>query len=102
MYYRLGGYAQAEPLFRRALRIREKALGSNHLDTAQSLNGLTLLTADMGNYVEAERLYLRTLSIREKALEPDDPEKSQQFGPPIRCHGGVRQSGAALPTGLEH
>ena len=36
----MGDYAKAEPLYQRALKIREKALGPDHPDTAQALNNL--------------------------------------------------------------
>ena len=36
----LGSLEQAEPLLRRALTIRELALGASHLDTMRSLNNL--------------------------------------------------------------
>ena len=35
-----GRYAEAEPLYKRSLAIREKALGPDHPDVAQSLNNL--------------------------------------------------------------
>src|SRR5215470_1133831 len=35
-----GNYTEAEGLFKRALAIREKALGANHADVGQSLNNL--------------------------------------------------------------
>ena len=38
--YQEGQYAEAEPLFRRALAIWEKALGPQHPAVAQSLNNL--------------------------------------------------------------
>ena len=38
-----GKYAEAEPLYKRALAIDEKALGSDHLDVATDLNNLALL-----------------------------------------------------------
>ena len=38
-----GRYADAEPLFKRSLAIREKALGPNHPDVALSLNNLASL-----------------------------------------------------------
>jgi len=38
LYYIQGQYAKAEPLHKRALAIREKALGPNHPDVATSLN----------------------------------------------------------------
>jgi len=36
-------YAKAEPLYNRALAIREKALGPEHPDVATSLNNLAML-----------------------------------------------------------
>jgi tetratricopeptide (TPR) repeat protein len=64
-------YAEAEPLYQRALAIREKALGPEHPDVAQSLNNLAALYDDQGKYAEAEPLYQRALGIREKALGPE-------------------------------
>jgi hypothetical protein len=37
-----GKYDEAEPLYRRALDVRERALGKNHLDVASSLNYLAV------------------------------------------------------------
>ena len=36
-------YAKAEPLYQEALQIRQKVLGSEHPDTATSLNNLGML-----------------------------------------------------------
>ncbi|HEY7417444.1 MAG TPA: tetratricopeptide repeat protein, partial [Ktedonobacteraceae bacterium] len=47
-------YAEAEPLYQRALRIREQQLGPEHPDVAQSLNGLANLYWQQGKYEEAE------------------------------------------------
>ena len=67
----MGDYAKAEPLLQRALKIREKALGPEHPDTATSLNNLAALYRDMGDYAKAEPLYQRALKICEKALGPE-------------------------------
>ena len=48
---------EAEPLQRRALDIREKALGLEHPDTATSLNNLAELYHLQGRYEVAEPLY---------------------------------------------
>jgi tetratricopeptide (TPR) repeat protein len=69
----LGRYAEAEPLYRRALAIDEKALGLKHPDVATSLNNLAGLLYKQGKYVEAEPLYRRALAIGEKTLGPDHP-----------------------------
>ena len=70
----MGDYAKAEPLYQRALAIREKALGPEHPDTATSLNNLAVLYEAMGDYAKAEPLYQRALAIREKALGPEHPD----------------------------
>ncbi len=69
-----GKYAEAELLNKRALAIREKALGLEHPDVAASLNNLAALYGHQGKYAETEPLYKRALAIREKALGPDHPE----------------------------
>ncbi|NIP13689.1 MAG: TonB family protein, partial [Pseudomonas stutzeri] len=68
-----GRYAEAEPLYQRALAIRENALGPDHSDVAQSLNNLAALYHAQGHYAEAEPLYQRALAIVEKALGPEHP-----------------------------
>lgn len=68
------GFLQAEPLYRRVLTIREKALGAEHLDTAVSLNSLASLLTQTGRYAEAERLYRRANAIREATLGSQHPD----------------------------
>jgi tetratricopeptide (TPR) repeat protein len=65
-----GRYTEAEPLYRRALTIREKLLGPDHPDSAASLNRLAALCRHQGRYTEAELLYRRALAIREKSFGP--------------------------------
>jgi tetratricopeptide (TPR) repeat protein len=69
-----GQYAKAEPLYVRALAIREKALDPEHPDVAQSLNNLAGLYNNQGQYAKAEPLYQRALAIWEKALGPEHPD----------------------------
>ena len=73
MYRAQGRYAEAEPLYRRALEIHVKALGPDHPDVGQSLNNLAALYYDQGWYAEAEPLSKRSLAIHERALGPDHP-----------------------------
>jgi tetratricopeptide (TPR) repeat protein len=49
-------YADAEPLYQRALAIREKTLGRDHPDVATSLNNLAVLYHDQLRYTDAEPL----------------------------------------------
>jgi class 3 adenylate cyclase/tetratricopeptide (TPR) repeat protein len=72
--YERARFNEAKPLFERALRIREKALGSDHPNVAASLNNLAGLYNSQGKYAEAEPLYKRALEIDEKALGKDHPD----------------------------
>ena len=72
-------YAEAVPLYQRSLAIREKALGPEHPDTAQSLNNLAGLYYSQGKYAEAEPLHKRSLAIREKALGPEHSDTAQSL-----------------------
>ncbi len=66
-------YAEAEPLYLRALQIREQ-LGPEHPDVTYPLSGLADLCRRQGRYTEAEPLYLRALQIREQHLGPEHPD----------------------------
>ena len=63
-------FTEAEPLFLRALQIREQLLGPEHLDVAASLNGLADLQREQGKPTEAEPRFQRALRIREEHLGP--------------------------------
>ena len=73
VYWTQGKYSEAEGLFKRALVIREKALGANHADVGQTLNNLAGVYRAQGKYSEAEGLFKRALAIREKALGANHP-----------------------------
>jgi tetratricopeptide (TPR) repeat protein len=78
-YSALAAYAQARPLYERALAIREKVLGADHPDTAKSLNNLALLLQAQGDLAGARRLHDRALAIREKILDPDHPDTAESL-----------------------
>ena len=65
--------AEAKPYFERALKLREKALGSEHPSVANSLGNLGAVLKDQGAYDKARQLYERALQIYEKALGPEHP-----------------------------
>lgn len=68
-----GRPAQAEPLLKRALKIRKKALGPGHPAVAQSLNNLAAFYNDQGKEPAADALYRQALAIEEKALREARP-----------------------------
>jgi tetratricopeptide (TPR) repeat protein len=73
-FLRRAAYSQSEPLLRDALAIREKVLGPEHPDTANTLGYLARLLRDQGNLAEARPLFERALAICEKVLGPEHPD----------------------------
>ncbi len=69
-----GKFAEAEPLYTRALAIYEMAHGKDHPDVAACLNNLAALFVAQRKYAEAEPLYTRALAIWERAVGKDHPE----------------------------
>ncbi|MFN9903427.1 MAG: tetratricopeptide repeat protein, partial [bacterium] len=57
-------------LFRQALAVRERLLGTDHLDVATSLLGLSVTTRLAGDLEEADRLGLQALAIRQERFGP--------------------------------
>ena len=71
--YQQGYYADATPIAEKALAIREKVLGPDHPDVAQSLNGLGRLHLELSNFDKVKPLYQRALTIYEKTYGPENP-----------------------------
>jgi len=67
--YEAGKHDQAESIAKRALAMREKVLGPDHLDVAASLTILAVVYEALKRRAEAEPLYKRALAISEKADE---------------------------------
>jgi tetratricopeptide (TPR) repeat protein len=74
-----GDFAAALPHSRRALAIREEALGPDHPDTASSLNNLGYLLQDMGDLAGARPYYERALAITEATMGPDHPDTASSL-----------------------
>jgi tetratricopeptide (TPR) repeat protein/transposase-like protein/transcriptional regulator with XRE-family HTH domain len=72
-------YTLAEPLYQRALYIREQLLGAEHLDTAQSLSELATLSYQQGKYTQAEQLHQRALHIREQQVGSEHLDTAQSL-----------------------
>lgn len=68
-----GKLADAEPLYRQALAIYERAFGAEHRNVADALYGLGGLYLNQGRLQDAELLLKRALTIQEKILGPDNP-----------------------------
>ena len=72
--YARADYAQAEPLYRRALAVCEKNLGPNHSHVASALNNLAQLLKATSRLAEAEPLMRRALAIDEESFGPGHPQ----------------------------
>jgi len=79
---RQGRYVDAEVRSRRALAIREKVLGPDHVDVATSLAGLAALYRPQSRYVEAEQLAQQFESTRAALLRN-----------PVADHAALEQHG---------
>ena len=64
----------AEPLYRRALEIREAAFGPAHPLVAETLNNMAALYRAEGRTEEADQLYRRALTIFKTTLGEEHPD----------------------------
>ena len=74
----LANYAEARPLFERALAIYEESLGFDDPSTATCVGNLAVLLEDQGDFTGARVHFRRALAIRLKALGPMHPAYGQQ------------------------
>ena len=66
-------FAEAEPLYKRALKIDEAFLGKDHPDVARDLNNLASLYQATNRLKEAEPLMKRAVKIDEASFGKDHP-----------------------------
>ena len=69
LYRAQGKYAEAEPLFKQALAIKKKVLGSEHPGVATSLENYAALLRKTGRSAEAAKIEARAKAIRAKHAE---------------------------------
>lgn len=74
LYREQGKYAEAEPLYQRAIHTLEQSVGPEHPQVADALNGLAILYFEQGKYAEAEPLYLRAIHILEQSVGLEHPQ----------------------------
>jgi CHAT domain-containing protein/Tfp pilus assembly protein PilF len=66
-------YAEAAPLYEKALQLSLRLYGENNVDTATILNSMAILHLATGKYAAAESVYQRSLKIRETVLPKNHP-----------------------------
>ena len=69
-----GCFVDADPLYRKALEIRERVLGKEHPDTASSYNNVAYNLNAQGRFEEAEVLYRKALDIFERMRGREHPD----------------------------
>ena len=67
-------FSQAEELYRRALQIKQRALGPKHADVAVTLNNLACLYRSQNMLLEAEPLFRQALEIFKATFGPGHPK----------------------------
>jgi len=72
-------FAEAEPLYRRALAIDENSYGPDHPNVARDLNNLAGLLQATNRLVEAEPLMRRALAIDENSYGSDHPDVARDL-----------------------
>jgi CHAT domain-containing protein/Tfp pilus assembly protein PilF len=97
VYYFLGAYDEAQPLWERALAIRKRTLGPEDPEVAQALNNLANLMQTTGDYATARALYAQSLEIREKAFGPENPLVAQSLHNLALLLKNMGDYAAALP-----
>ena len=97
LYYKQDRYSEAEPLNKRSLAIREKALGPDHPAVGTSLNNLAALYFKQGRYADAEPLFRRSLAIWERALRPHHPNIANSLNHLTELYWSQGRYADALP-----
>ena len=70
LYHKQAKFEEAEPLFRRAVKVKKSLLRKRGLDIANTLNGLGMALYSQKKYKEAEPFYAEALQIRQVRLSP--------------------------------
>ncbi len=101
-----GAYAEALPLAREALAIREAVYGPEHRFVADALETMALICYHLTDYAQATTLYRRVLAIRDKTLTPEHPDLRRSLnslGKSLQKQGHFTEAEAcyrrALPPG---
>ena len=77
--YAQGKYAQAQPLYEKALEIRRRLLTDDQPDTASSYNNLAANLQAQGKCAQAQPLYEKALEIRRRLLIDDHPDTAESY-----------------------
>jgi len=74
VYFELGLYSRAEPLFSQSLDVRRRALGGEHPDTLVSMSNLGRTLSIEGRHPEGEKLLRGALAMQQRVLGAEHPD----------------------------
>jgi tetratricopeptide (TPR) repeat protein len=72
-------YAQAQPMFEKALETRRRLLTDEHPDTALSYNGVAMNLNALGKYAQAQPMFEKALGIRRRLLTDEHPDTALSY-----------------------
>ncbi|CAF0926028.1 unnamed protein product [Rotaria sordida] len=75
----MGDYSKTFEFYENALKIREKALSSNHSDLAAFYNSIGQVYTNIGEYSKALEFYERSHKILEKVLPSNHPHLASSY-----------------------
>lgn len=72
-------YEEAENLFEKSIKIREKLLGKEHLKIAIEYDNLADMYYYQGDYIKAGKLYKKVLNIRQVLVGENHPDTTKSY-----------------------
>jgi len=97
LYYSMGRYEEALPLYQKALEIYLGQLGKRHPYVATSYNNLASLYESMGKYEEALPLYQKALEIRLEQLGERHADVATSYNNLATLYSSMGRYEEALP-----
>jgi len=73
LHLKKGAFAEAQKMYLKALKIKEKVNGTGHRDVAQTACSIGWLEEELGKLSEAKKWYQRAMEIRMRAFGPGHP-----------------------------
>ena len=86
IYFSKKDLFQASLFYAKALNIRIKLLGNNHLQTASSYHDLAYFYASEGEFERAQLLFEKAVSIRKKLLSKNSLDLARSYMHLGMCH----------------
>ena len=100
-YYDLGLYPQAQQQMERAVELRRRFLGEQHLDTLTSMHQLAGLYIFEGKYQPAEQLFTKVIEARRRTLGPKHLDTLDAMGDLALLYSEEGKYALAEPLSIE-